>query len=126
MFLDSWPVSSLGSALQYMNNSSDSSGAKMQRVHSERERATRYPLQIPLRYRVSGNKKWSAGETVNLSKSGVLFSSEELLEVNTIVEITFQSSGPLLLPASTRRAEIVRRVLSNWPETRPIFGARFR
>jgi len=42
------------------------------------ERAVRYSLQIPIRFWVSGNKKWTAGETVNLSKSGALFSSEEL------------------------------------------------
>src|SRR5215470_20008618 len=92
-----------------------------------RERAERYSLQIPMRYRVSGNKKWAAGETLNLSESGVLFSSEELLEVNTILEITFQKSGTPLLSTSTRRAEVVRRVLNSWPEeTRPIFGAKFK
>ena len=92
-----------------------------------RERAERYALHIPLRYRVSGNKKWVAGETLNLSESGILFSTEELLEVNTILEITFQASGPPLLSTSTRRAEVVRRVLNSWPEeTRPMFGARFR
>jgi len=92
-----------------------------------REREERYSLRIPLRYRVSGNKKWVAGETVNFSKSGILFSTEELLELHAILEITFQESGTPLLSTSTRRAEVVRRVLNSWPEeTRPIFGARFR
>jgi len=91
------------------------------------ERAERYSLHIPLRYRVSGNKKWVAGETLNVSESGILFSSEELLEVHTILEITFQKSGTPLLSTSTRRAQVVRRVLNSWPEeTRPIFGAKFR
>jgi hypothetical protein len=88
-------------------------------------RAERHPLQIPLRYRIQGEKDWSPGETVNLSESGLLFSSESLLEINTRLEITFQTSGTPLLNSSTRLAQIVRRVLSNWPETRPAFGARF-
>jgi hypothetical protein len=84
----------------------------------------RYSLQVPLRHRVRGNKKWAAGETVNMSESGVLFSWNELLGVNTILEITFQASATPLLTSSTRR--VVRRVLSSWPETRSLFGAKFQ
>jgi hypothetical protein len=90
------------------------------------ERAERQPLQIPLRYRLEGEKAWSLGETVNLSESGVLFSSESMLEIDDRLEITFQTSGDPLLSSSTRLARIVRRSLSNWPETRLLFGARFR
>ncbi|HWZ45551.1 MAG TPA: PilZ domain-containing protein [Candidatus Saccharimonadales bacterium] len=90
------------------------------------ERAVRYALHLPLRYRVEGEEKWMPGETLNLSESGVLFSSDQMLEVATKVEITFQTMGSPMLQTSTRLAEVVRRVLSNWPETRPVFGARFR
>jgi hypothetical protein len=89
------------------------------------ERAARHLLQIPLRYRVEGQEDWSRGETVNLSESGILFSSESLLEIDTRLEITFQTSGPPLLSSSTRLAQVVRRILNNWPETRPAVGARF-
>jgi len=89
------------------------------------ERAQRHALQIPLRYRLEGEKEWSLGETINLSESGILFSSESMLEVDARLEITFQTSGTPLLSSSTRLARVVRRVLSNWPETRPCFGARF-
>ena len=82
-------------------------------------------LQIPLRFRMEGQKEWSAGETLNLSESGVLFSAENIVEVNTKVEITFQASGTPLLSSSTRAAHIVRRVLNNWPEVKPVFGAKF-
>lgn len=88
-------------------------------------RAERHALQIPLRYRVEGQEGWLKGETVNLSESGILFSSESLLEIDTRLEITFQTSGTPLLSSSTRLAHVVRRVLSNWPETRPAVGARF-
>jgi hypothetical protein len=90
------------------------------------ERAVRHALQLPLRFRVEGQEDWTPGETLNLSESGVLFSSDQILEVNTKVEITFQTSGQPLLQTSTRIAQVVRRVLSNWPETRPVFGAKFR
>jgi len=106
-----------------MSEPTDSS-AQPQRA---RERAPRYALQLPMRYRLTGDgyKEWDAGETVNLSKSGVLFHCEKLLEVGTVLEIIFQASGPPLLDASTRRARVVRRVLNDWPETRPLFGAKF-
>jgi len=89
------------------------------------KRAQRRPIQIPLRHRADGQKEWTAGEMLNLSDTGLLFSSETVLEVGAKVEITFQTSSPPLLPSSTRFAQIVRRVLSNWPDTRPIFGAKF-
>lgn len=90
------------------------------------ERAVRHELRIPLRYRLEGNLDWCPGEAINMSESGILFSSNEMLEVDTRVEITFQTSGNPLLQSSTRQAQVVRRTLANWPETRPIFGARFR
>lgn len=90
------------------------------------ERAARHALQLPLRYRVQGKEEWSSGETLNLSESGVLFSSDQVLEINDKVEITFQTTGTPMLHSSTRIAQIVRRVLANWPETRPLFGARFQ
>ena len=89
------------------------------------ERALRYSLQIPLRYRRAGHHDWATGETRNLSESGLLFSAEHLLEVDTRLEITFQTASLPLLSTGTRTAQIVRRVLSNWPDTRPLFGAKF-
>jgi PilZ domain len=89
------------------------------------DRATRHEVRVPLRYRRTGQEDWSAGETINMSESGVLFSSNELLEVDSRLEITFQTSGAPLLERSTRHAQVVRRTLNNWPETRLIFAARF-
>ena len=89
------------------------------------DRALRRELRLPLRYRREGQDEWHPGETINVSESGLLFSSNELLEVDAKLEITFQTTGVPLLHSSTRVALIVRRVLSNWPETRLFFGARF-
>jgi PilZ domain len=90
------------------------------------DRALRRELRLPLRYRREGHEEWHPGETINISESGLLFSSNELLEVDARLEITFQTIGVPMLQSSTRIALIVRRVLSNWPETRLFFGARFR
>jgi hypothetical protein len=88
-------------------------------------RAERRELRIPFRYRRPGDQEWAPGETVNISESGLLFASDELLEVDTRLEITFQTSGDIILERSTRGAAVVRRVLSNWPDTQLMFGARF-
>ena len=89
------------------------------------DRATRHELRVPLRYRIAGNEDWSMGETINMSESGLLFSSNELLELDASLEITFQTTGAPLLERTTRRAQVVRRTLNNWPETRLIFAAKF-
>ncbi|MCU1255528.1 MAG: hypothetical protein JWM83_1827 [Candidatus Angelobacter sp.] len=89
------------------------------------ERAMRHELNIPLRYRLEGQDNWAAGEAINMSESGLLFTSDQLLEVDTRVQITFQSTDTPQVKSSTRLARVVRRTLSNWPETRVKFGARF-
>ena len=88
-------------------------------------RAVRHQLNIPLRYRLEGDQDWQPGEAINMSESGLLFSSNEMLEVDTRVQITFQSTGTPMVQSSTRLARVVRRMLSNWPETRVLFGAKF-
>ena len=89
------------------------------------DRAMRHELNIPLRYRLEGQENWAIGEAINMSESGLLFTSDQLLEVDTKVQITFQSIDVPQVKSSTRLARVVRRTLSNWPETRVKFGARF-
>ena len=88
-------------------------------------RAVRHELNIPLRYRLEGQDNWATGEALNMSESGLLFTSDQLLEINSKVQITFQSIDTPQVKSSTRLARVVRRTLSNWPETRVKFGARF-
>jgi hypothetical protein len=90
------------------------------------ERAERHELRIPLRFRPEGREDWLPGETINMSESGVLFLSEAMIELDTRLEITFQTAGDPLLHSSTRRAMVVRRTLANWPDTRLAFAVRFR
>ena len=88
-------------------------------------RALRHELHIPLRYRLEGRNDWLPGEAINMSESGLLFSSDELLEIDSRVQITFQNAESPMMKSSTRQARVVRRILSNWPETKLVFGARF-
>ncbi|MGZ4877086.1 MAG: PilZ domain-containing protein [Candidatus Angelobacter sp.] len=89
------------------------------------DRALRHELNVPLRYRLEGQEDWATGEAINMSESGLLFSSNQLLEIDSRVQITFQSIDTPQVKSSTRLARVVRRTLSNWPETRVKFGARF-
>jgi PilZ domain len=88
-------------------------------------RAARHELNIPLRYRLEGQQDWAPGEAINMSETGLLFSSDHLLEIDDRVQITFQRIDTPQVQSSTRLARVVRRTLSNWPETRVKFGARF-
>jgi hypothetical protein len=105
-----------------MEKSDPSAVAEAHRVGS---RALRHELHIPLRYRLEGREDWAAGEAINMSESGLLFTSDQLLEINDRVQITFQKIDTPQIKSSTRLAKVVRRTLSNWPETRVKFGARF-
>jgi hypothetical protein len=88
-------------------------------------RAVRHELHIPLRYRLEGRQDWRPGEAINMSESGLLFSSNEMLEVDSRLQITFQGTDMPMVQSSTRLVRVVRRNLSNWPETRIFFGAKF-
>ena len=54
-----------------------------------KDRARRFELQIPLRYRVNGGSHWRRGIIKNISSSGVLFQGEDWTEPSTPVEISF-------------------------------------
>lgn len=88
-------------------------------------RAMRHELNIPLRYRLEGQADWAPGEAINMSETGLLFSSDQLLEIDARVQITFQTIDVPHVKSSTRQGRVVRRTLSNWPETRIRFGVRF-
>ena len=50
-------------------------------------RAPRYRLQIPLRYRSTGDDEWRDGCTENISRSGVLFRADRLMPPQTRIEM---------------------------------------
>jgi hypothetical protein len=52
------------------------------------ERAPRFEIRAPLRYRLKGDSKWWQGTIENISRSGVLFRGEEFAEPHTRLEIS--------------------------------------
>lgn len=61
-------------------------------------RAQRFPIQTPLRYRGRGETAWREGTTVNISRTGVLFQTEEKMEPETVLEMQ------IVFPASITAA----------------------
>ena len=52
-------------------------------------RARRFAIEMPLRYRRSGETGWFEGQMENISRSGVLFRARELMAVSALVEMCF-------------------------------------
>ena len=57
---------------------------------SEKARAQRFELQIPLRYRAGGEVDWHRGTTKNISRSGVLFQGEDWAEPRSHLELNLR------------------------------------
>ena len=73
---------------------------------ASKERARRFELQIPLRYRANGDSQWRRGTMKNISSSGVLFQGEVWTEPSTPVEISFVLPKKIL---GEEAAEVVCR-----------------
>src|SRR5580700_9798357 len=76
-------------------------------------RAQRFQLHLPLKYRRLDENNWHDGETRNISRSGLLFQAEDLLQPKVVLEIN------LVLPAEIAglsptevicRGEVVRTI----------------
>ena len=90
-------------------------------------RAQRFQLHLPLRYRRLGENQWHQGTTENISRSGMLFRVDELLQPNVQLEIN------LVLPAEIAglsptevvcRGEVVRAVEPQGEMLSPALAAR--
>lgn len=99
----------------------------MRRSRARRETTTRLaprvPLDLQLRYRAVGGTRWHEGRVENISRSGLLFRTAEVVDVDEQVEIA------LIIPVhrSARvivcRARIVRTILPGGFEKRPGLAA---
>ncbi len=56
---------------------------------SESRRSQRFPIKMPLRYRVLGEGEWRSGKTVNISSSGVFFRCPLSADRGTRIEMNF-------------------------------------
>jgi PilZ domain len=76
-------------------------------------------MEVPLQYRARGEKQWREAQTENISRSGVLFRTEGVLDVATEVEMTFVLPGLEATPAIVCRGRVVRTVppggVVGWP-----------
>jgi two-component system, cell cycle sensor histidine kinase and response regulator CckA len=90
-------------------------------------RAQRFQLRLPLKYRQFDEEKWHAGETRNISRSGVLFQAENPLQPSVLLEIS------LVLPAEIAglsptevvcRGQVVRTVTTDEERMPPALAAK--
>jgi len=97
-----------------VNDSHSSGGGRLRS-----SRARRFALDVPLRYRARGEKQWHDAQTENISRSGVLFRTQGVLDIATEVEMTFVLPGLEEAPAIVCRGRVVRTVLPGgivrWP-----------
>ena len=87
------------------------------------ERRTRLAVRQPLRYRAVGEGTWREGLTENISRSGVLFRAENLLQVRTLVELTFMLAVADLNSEVFCRGQVVRTVPPAGPSDPPSLAA---
>jgi PAS domain S-box-containing protein len=104
-----------------------SSETRSSRDRVPRFRAQRFNLHLPLRYRTVGEQGWRQGTTSNISRSGLLFDAEEVLQPNVQLEIN------LVLPAEIAglsptevvcKGEVVRSVQTEGSSTSPSLAAK--
>ena len=75
-------------------------------------RAQRFTIKTAIRYREVGGTHWFEGTTENISRSGVLFHADHVLELNTALQMRFRlppsmsadSSGQIHCQGSVMRA----------------------
>ncbi len=90
-------------------------------------RAQRFYIQLPLRYRRLGEKEWHAGTTENISRSGMLFEADEVLQPAVQLEINLVLPQEIAGLSSTEvvcRGEVVRTVEPSGDTVTPALAAR--
>jgi PAS domain S-box-containing protein len=90
-------------------------------------RAQRFHMQLPLRYRRLGEQKWHDGTTENISRSGLLFQADEMLQPSVQLEINLVLPAEIAGLSSTEvvcRGEIVRTVEPHGSTLSPALAAR--
>ena len=90
-------------------------------------RAQRFHIQLPLRYRRLGEKEWHAGTTENISRSGMLFEADEVLQPAAQLEINLVLPQEIAGLSSTEvvcRGEVVRTVEQRGETPSPALAAR--
>jgi PAS domain S-box-containing protein len=90
-------------------------------------RAQRFQLHLPLRYRRLGEAQWHVGTTENISRSGLLFQTDDVLQPNSQLEINLVLPAEIAGLAGTEvvcRGEVVRTVERKGESVSPALAAR--
>jgi PAS domain S-box-containing protein len=90
-------------------------------------RAQRFQLHLPLRYRRLGENEWHVGTTENISRSGILFQADELLQPSAQLEINLVLPAEIAGLSATEvicRGEVVRTVEPHGETLSPALAAR--
>src|SRR5690348_10942116 len=77
----------------------------------------------PIRYRLVPSKEWLTGELAETKGPELVFFCDRPLEVDTKLEIVLPARVQAIVGDAVLNlvcvAEVVRRILLNWPEVRP-------
>jgi hypothetical protein len=90
------------------------------------QRAQRFPIEAPLRYRFGGQFAWTEGMTVNISRSGILFRAEKKIPSRTMLQmcIVFPTELTGYSPASiVCWGPVVRTVCARVSGSGPVLAA---
>ena len=90
-------------------------------------RAQRFHLHLPLRYRRLGENEWHVGTTENISRSGMLFQADEPLQPSAQLEINLVLPAEIAGLSATEvvcRGEVVRRIERGGETMPPALAAR--
>lgn len=80
----------------------------------DKRKAMRFPVELPVRYRLMREGEWRTGKTANVSRVGVNFEVDEPLEPNTLLEVSLEL--PLdLAPASSANVVCLTRIVRSAP-----------
>lgn len=92
------------------------------------DRASRFPVDMPMRYRPIGDVGWNEGRTLNLSRSGVLFEAGDNLAPDTPIEMSFDLPTEFGGGPGTQvicRGQVVRTLLPPATDAAPSVAASF-
>jgi len=90
-------------------------------------RAQRFQLHLPLKYRRLDEDKWHEGQTRNISRSGLLFQAEDVLQPHVMLEINLVLPAEIAGLSATEvvcRGEVVRTVQPGGEEITPALAAK--
>ena len=92
---------------------------------AKKPRAPRIQIECPLRFRPAGQTEWFPAVMFNVSRSGVVFRTDRILDVKTSVEMNFTIPSEIARQEGAVvncRGEIVRTVMPATDDDRPLLA----